>query len=278
MSVSSLQQQVVAEAEKLGLTETELKRVLEQLRKPERVRRTFDNWADSKRNKFMVISDTHIGSKYYRPEIMDAAAKVAVKEVVDVVYHAGDVIEGMSNRDGHVYELQDIGVSAQINRAASELEKIVIKNIPLAFTTGNHDEWARNKANQGVEVGPVIQDKVKGTTWLGDYTAKIKLGSAADMWLTHEGASSYALSYSGQKRINGLSGGVKPSLIFNGHIHKSLYMFYRGIHYFEAGCFQDQTPFMAMKGSPAMCGFWVVDVSHNKKGVNEVSQRFYPFY
>ena len=264
--------------EKLALTPEEEKRVLDQLRLPERVRKTYDHYNNSRRSKYMVVSDTHIGSKFYRPDIMDAAAMVAKKEGVEAIYHAGDVIEGMSNRDGHVYELDQVGTSAQVNKAVSELEKLTAVGVPFYFTTGNHEDWAKNKANQGVMVGPTLEDKLKGSKWLGEYTAQIALSPNTTMWLTHEGSSSYALSYSGQKRINALSGGVKPDIIYNGHLHKALYMLYRNIHYHEAGTMQDQTPFMAMKGSPAMPGFWVVDVSFNRKGINEYSPKLYPFY
>lgn len=274
----SLEDTIAEELNRLNLSPDEAKNVLRQLSRPERARKTFDHYNGSKKSRFMVVSDTHIGSKFYRPDIMDAAAKMAKQHDVDAIYHAGDVIEGMSGRDGHIYELQDIGVSAQMDRAVSELEKLTATGKPLYFTTGNHDEWAKTKANQGHLVGPDIEARLKGSKFLGEYTAQIALSPTVNLWLTHEGASSYALSYSGQKRINSLAGGSKPDIVFNGHIHKSLYMFYRNIHYFEAGTMQDQTPFMAMKGSPAMTGFWIAEVSHNKKGVNGLTSKFFPFY
>jgi predicted phosphodiesterase len=237
--------------------------------------KTFRHDYGGKHAKFMVISDTHIGSKYFNHRKFDEAVKIAKKESVDAVYHAGDVIEGMSNRPGHIYEIETLGVSAQVEQAADLLKQF---NKPLYFTTGNHCEWSKNKADQGFLVGPALEDKIPKSEFLGEYNARVRLGDHVVMGLSHEGSSAYALSYSGQKRINALEGGSKPNILFNGHIHKMMYMFYRNIHYFEAGCFQNQTPFMAMKGAPAMVGYWVIDMSMGRKGINQLKQTAYPGY
>lgn len=273
---SALRTRIATELEKLALTPDEEKRVLQQLQKPERVRKSLDMFANSRSVKYGVVSDLHIGSKHFRPDVFEQSIKTFNREGVDAILLPGDVIEGMSNRDGHVYELDTIGTTAQVNKAAELLQGY---KQPILFTTGNHDEWSKKKSNQGVIVGPTLEDKLGGNAkWLGEYTADIKLSPTTFIRLTHEGNSSYALSYSGQKRINGLSHDEKPAAIINGHIHKALYMFYRNIHYFEAGTLQDQTDFMRMKGSPAMVGYWVIKLGHNRKGVNTVAQTFYPGY
>jgi hypothetical protein len=65
--------------------------------------------------KIGVISDTHIGSKFYDPEVMKYAAKVFKERDVDFVVHAGDVTEGHyeNKRQGSVFELTEIGGDAQ---------------------------------------------------------------------------------------------------------------------------------------------------------------------
>ena len=35
---------------------------------------------------------------------------------------------------------------------------------------------------------------------------------------------------------------------------------------------------MKKKGTPAMLGYWVIDVRANKKGVDSVRNEFIPFY
>ena len=274
--ISPLEKAVIDQVRALDLDPDEVRTLLTQLQKPERARRSFDHFYDSKRTRIGVISDLHIGSKFFREDAFEAAVNRFNQSDIEGVYIPGDIIEGMSNRDGHIYELAQVGVSAQMDRAAELLRAF---DKPLFYTTGNHDEWSKKKANQGHLVGPEMELRLgNGAQFLGEYTADIKLHPNVTVRLTHEGSSSYALSYSGQKRINALQGGTKPDVIFNGHIHKMLHMFYRGINYFESGTMQDQTPFMAMKGSPSHVGFWVADIQYNKKGVNKVATEMYPFY
>lgn len=272
---SSTTKKIQSELERLVLTPEEEKHILQQLLKPERVRKSFDMFANSRHVKYGVASDLHIGSKYFRPDIFEQSIETFTREGVDAILIPGDVIEGMSNREGHIYELETIGTSAQVQKAIELLKGF---KQPILFTTGNHDEWAKNKSNQGVLVGPTIEAGVKGSKWLGEYTADLRLSPQTFIRLTHEGAASYALSYSGQKRVAALSHDEKPAVILNGHIHKSLYMNIRNLHYFECGTFQDQTPFMRMKGSPAMVGYWVIGIGHNRKGVNRVDQTWFPGY
>jgi predicted phosphodiesterase len=258
-----------------ALTEQEMNLIMKQIKQPEKKINTFDHFYNEKHTKVLVMSDTHIGSKYFREDIFQDLLKIIKKEKPDAVYHSGDIIEGMSNREGHIYELSIMGTSNQATKAI-ELFKQIEK--PLFFTTGNHDEWSKVKSNQGYLLGQDLEKSIPNSKFLGEYTADIKFSEQVTMRLTHEGASAYALSYSGQKRVNAIEGGTKPAIIINGHIHKLLYMYYRNIHYFEAGCLQDQTPFMRMKGTPAMKGFWLLDIYHNKNGITKLRQTAYPYY
>lgn len=260
---------------KEGLTEEEAIHYLKQLRRPQRKLNLHEHFWNPKRIKLGIISDTHIGSKFFNYKAFEESVQTFNRERVEAIYHAGDVIEGMSNRDGHVYELERHGTSAQIDLAVDLLKQY---KQPLFFTTGNHDEWSKVKANQGVLVGPEIEKRLKNAKFLGEYTANIKLHPHVNLRLTHEGATAYAISYSMQKRVNALEGGTKPQIIVNGHLHKAMYMFYRNIHCFEGGTFQNQTPFMAMKGTPAHVGYFVFDIAMDNGGIKEMNQKFFPFY
>lgn len=258
-----------------NISEDEAITALKQLTKPESKRQTFSHKWNPKKIKLGILPDTHIGSKFFDKQILDDAIRTFDREKVDAVYHVGDVVEGQSNRDGHVYELDLLGVTNQVDYACQLLSKI---KQPLFFLEGNHHLWGMNKANQGVEIGKMLESGLENATKIGDMVADVKLAQGILFRLSHEGASAYALSYSGQKRINALEGGTKPNIIMNGHLHKSLYMFYRNIHYFEAGSMQRQTPFMAMKGSPAMLGYWILDLAIQKGQLKELTPKWRPFY
>lgn len=261
--------------EQQGLSEQEAAHALKQLSTPQKKHRTHTHKWNPKVVKIGILPDTHIGSKFFDEDIYMHSVEVFNRDNVDAVYHVGDIIEGMSNREGHVYELDIVGVTPQVNRACELLGEI---HADVYFLEGNHHEWARRKSNQGVEIGRMIEDGVDGVHKIGDMSADIRLADDLTMRLTHEGNTCYAISYSGQKRINATEGGTKPNVWVNGHIHKSMYMQYRNIHYFEAGCMQRQTPFMAMKGSPAMLGFWRLDMAIQDGQLAELTPKWYPHY
>jgi len=81
-----------------------------------------------------------------------------------------------------------------------------------------------------------------------------------------------------QKYINSLTGGEKPNVIMQGHFHKSECLFYRNVHAFQGGCVQSQTPFMRRKRTPAMVGFWIVELTISETGIERCRGEFFPNY
>jgi len=65
---------------------------------------------------FLYMTDTHIGSKYFQENHFFSALEVADELGIDTILHGGDVVEGMSRRDGHIYELDAIGYDEQKHR------------------------------------------------------------------------------------------------------------------------------------------------------------------
>jgi len=276
IELSPLEKKILKDLRKADLTDAERKRLLKQIQTPEiergrKVRRHYP----SRHFRVGVTSDWHVGNKNFRYDVFEDSVKIFNKEKVDEIYHPGDIIEGMSNRDGHIYELAIPGVSGQLDRAVDLLNQY---KQPITGVLGNHDLWAMKKGNQGMDIAGELERRVKNLSMIGHLYGDIQVNPNTTIRLSHEGASSYALSYSMQKRINSLSGGDKPSVIFNGHLHKALYMFYRNIHAVEAGTLEDQTEFMKMKGSPSHVGFWICDIHYNRNGVTKFSPTFYPYF
>ena len=262
--------------QKHNLTEDELNIILRQHKKPKiENNNSHEHYYSLKKDKFIITGDWHVGHKNFRYDTFEGLQKAIKRFKVERVYHTGDLVEGMSNREGHIYELSTPGVSNQMNQTAEYIQALPCD---MYFINGNHDLWAMKKSNQGFNVGKELDRNISNAHYLGDLKAEIKLSPTVKMWLTHEGNSAYALSYSGQKRINSIHGGNKPNVWFNGHLHKALYMEYRNIHFFESGTLQQQTEFMAMKGSPAHIGFWLCEIYHNKKGVEQVRSTWFPYY
>lgn len=275
LEVTELEAQLLAELKKQRITEEEASTLLKELRRPAISRHNVVNRHYGGHHfKLGIVSDCHFGHKNFRPDVFDDSVKVFNKEKVDEIYIPGDIIEGMSGREGHIYELAALGVS---NHLAIATEHLSQYRQPITAILGNHDLWAMKKGNQGHNVGKALEESVKGLSVVGDMSADVKIGGAT-VRMTHEGATAYALSYSLQKRINALAGGDKPNILLNGHLHKQMYFFYRGIHALECGTLESQTEFMQMKGTPAHVGFITLDVHHNRHGVVSVAPRFYPYY
>jgi len=115
---------------------------------------------------FGVASDWHIGSAYTDDYRISALAEFYKKEGASLLLIPGDLTEGMSGRDGHVYELKHIGYKAQ-KAAATEVHDV---KEALAESGKKRDE----QLNQIQQVGADTHQLVNGSL-----TAQMKIGAVA---------------------------------------------------------------------------------------------------
>lgn len=226
--------------------------------------------------RFAHITDTHIGSIYYLPERMEAIAEEIRKESVEFVVHTGDVTEGMSKRDGHIYECTHLGYDKQREYAIEQLSMI---DAPIYFIDGNHDRW--HIKNAGALIVKDIAERLPNAEFIGHDEGNITLAGKATLRLFHgEDGNSYAISYRIQKLIEAFSGGEKPNIFCVGHTHKCIHMpNERNVIAFSGGCIEKQSQWMRGKRISAHCGFWIIDVWVGKiSGVSKHSAIWYPFY
>ena len=229
---------------------------------------------NGERTRIGVMGDVHFGSKYCLYELVDIAFREFEKEGCDIVCQVGDLTEGMSNRPGHVYELDRIGYHEQKKVAIEYMSRCPA---PLYIIDGNHDRWFI-KSN-GALIVKDICDAIDHAEFLGHDEGNLSLGGNATLRMWHgEDGSSYAVSYRIQKIIESLTGGQKPNVMLFGHVHKSMYLFDRHIHCYSAGAFQRQTAWMRGKRLSSHTGFWIVDVYVNEGGVAKTTGTWYPFY
>lgn len=268
--------------EKEKLSPADVQRLLRQIKQPNKAIRVHDHSFSTDKVRIGLFGDSHIGHKQFREDMWMMAAKYWADTGVDAIYHSGDVIEGMSNREGHIYELDKIGITPQVRYAADLIKEMPTKVYGI---TGNHENWALRKANQGAVVGEILQDKIPDKFgFLGIDVADIYLWPDITLRLLHPGdGTAYALSYKSQKLIDALQSGAKPNILGIGHYHKAEYLFYRNIHTFQTATICDQTPFMAGKGIAAHVGFWTLDiyrgdVNGKERGIEKIVMEFTPKY
>lgn len=230
---------------------------------------------DGVRVRIGHMTDTHIGSEYLDENRIYQAFDEFKKEKVDFITHSGDVTEGMSNRPGHVYELSEIGYSAQKNKSVEIFSQW--GDTDIYAIDGNHDQWFI-KSN-GAKIVEDIDKEVDNFHFIGHDEGDISLGRKAVLKLWHGGdGNSYALSYRLQKILESLSGGEKPNILVAGHVHKYVNIFERNVYALSAGSIQRQTPWMRGKRIAAHVGFIIADYWIDKNGVSKFRSTWYPFY
>lgn len=208
--------------------------------------------------RFGIMSDVHEGSLYTDDSEVDAVIDEMNRRGCEGIAFPGDITEGMSGRDGHIYELTHIGYREQRKAAIARISRFKGK---VWAISGNHDLWYASKADHGALIVEDICEALPDAEYLGEHEGSIYFnGARVDLWHGEDGAS-YALSYRIQKIVENLEGGTKPNMIIAGHDHKAEYIpNLRNIQAIEAGCIQHQTPFMRRKKLAAFTGFWIVEM------------------
>lgn len=221
--------------------------------------------------RFAVISDTHIGSNYFREDWFLQSLPVINKKDINFVLHVGDLVEGMSNRPGHVYECSHIGYTDQRDEAVRLLGQI---ERPMYCVSGNHDLWFVKSSG-----AYIVEDIAKeiGATFLGNHIGSLEVNGIKILLHHGEDGSSYAHSYRVQKIVEAMDDSEKPDILLVGHTHKAFYTVDRGVQAISSGCFQERTNWMKAKKLAAHPGFWIIEAEITKGAVTRFVPEFFPF-
>lgn len=238
---------------------------------------------NGKTARFGFVTDNHLCSKYERLDVLNALYEKFKKEGIEVVYNAGNVIDGEARFNK--FDLHTYGMENQCNYFAKAYPKI--KGIDTYFITGDdHEGWYVQR--EGVNIGKFMEQKAieagrNDLHYLGhmehDIILKAKNGSAVIRIVHPGGGSAYAISYTSQKLVESYSPGEKPQILLMGHYHKMAFDYIRGVYVIQGGCTMDQSPFMRKKRLDAHVGGWICEY---QQGINGTIQSFkaewIPFY
>lgn len=230
---------------------------------------------EGERIRIGAITDTHIGSVDFHEDRLYKPFDEFRKSKVDFIVHAGDVLEGMSNRPGHIYELTQLGYDNQKNYTVSLFSQWT--DTEIYAISGNHDRWYVKSS--GANALGDIDRELTNFHFLGHDEGEISLKGKAVLRLWHgEDSSSYALSYRLQKILESLTGGEKPNAMIVGHVHKYVDIFERHVLCTSIGCIQSQTRWMRSKRISAHPGFAIIDYWVNNNGICKKVLDWRPFY
>lgn len=243
----------------------------------------------TKKAKIASMSDTHLGHKYERPDLIKEIHNTAEAEKVDAVLHSGDVFEGEDSYKGQVRELAYIGADAQREHG---LEIWPASKIPTYFIMGSsHEKIFLDKcgydivknfirlanAEKGLNLVALENlDGISGSRGIVDV-------NGIKFCLDHpSGGIPYGRSYRPQKLIENLvvemelSGEAKVILI--GHLHVAFFMLYKGVVGFLVPCLQDRTKYIEAKGYTPWLGFWIIEVNMDQyENITRITPRYIPY-
>ena len=227
---------------------------------------------DSDTITFGLIGDTHLNSKYTQITALSKFYAECAKRGVTTVYHCGDIDDGDQMRVGHQYEVYNHGADDHIEHIAKIYPNI--SGIITKFITGNHD--ASIYRHSGCDIGKRLAELRDDFVYLGKDCAVINLTDNCKLELRHPwDGSAYSVSYKSQKIVDNMLAEERPDIVAIGHYHKAEYMPYRGVHTFQAGCFQGTTPFMRGRGLYSNLGGWIITIHFNKdKSIKSISPEF----
>ena len=211
--------------------------------------------------KLLMISDTHLGSKYDRIDILRYLYGEAEDKNVNYVLHSGDLTEGRSNRDDQIYSLKEASYDGQRDYV---VEKYPKSNIPTYIISGNHDLWWVKRC--GADIVRDICSKREDMTYLGSDCEDLKIGKLKIRLYHGKGGSAYAKSYKLQKYLDTVPLEERPHILQTGHIHQAFYMKQDKTHCFQTSCLQDLTPFERSMGFNNDKSCWWDDVYMDDKG------------
>lgn len=232
-----------------------------KLSKPPQKNDVYELSNNKESMKLLLISDTHLCSKYDRLDILrylyDKADYYGVKHVL----HSGDFTDGKSNRPEHIYELKEHSYDGQVQYCVEKYPQFSGKTYVIS---GNHDNWWY-KSN-GSQIIQSIARQRDDIVYLGADVADMKIGKLKIRLFHGSGGIAYAKSYKIQKYLDSIPLKEKPDILQTGHIHQAFYLKQDNTHCFQTGCLEDLTPYCRSMGFAGDKNCWWVDVKFNGKG------------
>ena len=188
--------------------------------------------------KLLLISDTHLASKYDRLDILRYLYAKADELGIKHVLHSGDFTDGRSNRPEQVYELREASYEGQVDYCVDKYPTFDGKTYAIS---GNHDDWWYKAA--GSEIVKSIARRRDDIVYLGPDVADLKIGSLKIRLFHGSGGGAYAKSYKLQKYLDTIPLAERPDILQTGHIHQSFYMKQDKTHCFQTSCLEDLTTY-----------------------------------
>ena len=231
-----------------------------------------------------LTADNHLCSKYSRMDVLNALFDIWAEQGVKTVLQAGNMIDGEC-RFNRFDLVTRPGIDAQAEYLMNEWP--VRKGITTEFVCGDdHEGWYVQR--EGINIVSYLQNTahdagrgdMKFMSYMEHTYSMQAPNGASNMVVQHAGGgSAYATSYTVQKIVESYQPNEKPTILIVGHFHKAEFGYPRSVLTVQAGCTQDQSPFLRKKRIEAMVGGWTLSFTVDNNGiVHGFAPQWHPFY
>ena len=233
--------------------------------------------------RFGVVGDKHLGNMHCRLDVLKLLYDLFESEGITTVYDTGNWIDGEARFNKG--ELLVHGLDAQLDYWIENHPQR--KGITTHYVAGDdHEGWYQQR--ECLEIGKYAMLKAQAAgrqdlKYLGYAEALVELKAARGsrmMMVNHPGGgAAYAISYKGQKYVESLQGGEKPSIVLQGHYHKFNVGYPREVWVVDTGTCCDQTLFMRKKQLQAHVGGSIIELMQAPDGrIVRFRSEFLPFF
>jgi len=270
---------------RLGISDTELFGIIDMLQQYGReieivdinnelvVRKTFQKRKNYEvkprkeelaKKEFLVISDTHYGSIWCQPSMVNTAVYEAYNRGIEDVFHVGDITDGDYSRirPNHVHEVFLYGATGQMQYVVDNLPKY--KGIKYHAIAGSHDQT--HLFNYGMVLGEEVAKRRPDFEYLGQDKAYYYFDNCKMEIFHPGGGTSRILSSKPQNGIDQIPSNTKPKISLRGHYHKIYVGSIRNIITLLCGCNVDQSSFMMKNEIPNLMCNYFVSIWYDKNG------------
>ena len=246
---------------------------LVRLKTPPKTNDVYQVSTNSTHIPLLLISDTHLCSKYDRLDILRYLYDKAEDRGIKYILHSGDFTDGRSNRPEHIYELKETSYEGQVDYCVDKYPTFSGKTYVIS---GNHDDWWYKST--GSEIVKAIAKRRDDIVYLGSDVADLKIGKLKIRLFHGKGGNAYAKSYKVQKYLDSIPLEERPHILQTGHVHQSFYMKQDDTHCFQTSCLEDLTPFARSMGLANDNSVWWVDVNIDDRGkIESINQELETF-
>ncbi len=213
---------------------------------------------------FGVVSDTHYGSIYSQPSMVNTFVYECYNRGITDLFHVGDICDGDYSRIRPVHnsEVFLYGATGQLEYVAKTLPRY--PGMHWYGITGSHDQT--HFFNYGMVFGEELARIRDDFTYLGQDRARFHYDNCTIELFHPGGGTSRILSTKPQNYQDQAPYSRRVDLSLWGHYHKNYYMHYGNTHTILLPCNVDQSSYMMKQQLPNLMGDYFVTIYYDDNG------------